>query len=136
MSGERPRDQARARRPPSEREPGVGPRRAPRKDGDRGHATRAKSERAQEKKRTQQSRNLQSQIADLENRIAEREQAIRDLEAAMSEPGFYEDRAQAQPLIDRHQALMWEVGELMHQWEELQRKVTRRYRNRPQMTIM
>ena len=24
-----------------------------------------------------------------------------------------------QPLIDRHQALMWEVGELMHQWEAL-----------------
>ena len=25
----------------------------------------------------------------------------------------------AQPVIDRHQALMWEVGDLMHQWEEL-----------------
>ena len=24
------------------------------------------------------------------------------------------------PLIDRHQALMWEVGDLMHEWEELQ----------------
>jgi hypothetical protein len=23
-------------------------------------------------------------------------------------------------VIDRHQALMWEVGDLMHQWEELQ----------------
>jgi hypothetical protein len=22
-------------------------------------------------------------------------------------------------VIDRHQALMWEVGELMHQWESL-----------------
>jgi hypothetical protein len=26
----------------------------------------------------------------------------------------------AKPVIDKHQALMWEVGELMHQWEELQ----------------
>jgi len=23
-------------------------------------------------------------------------------------------------VIDRHQALMWEVGDLMHRWEELQ----------------
>jgi len=38
----------------------------------------------------------------------------------MSAPGFYEDRAAAQPVIDRHQGLMWQVGELMHQWEELQ----------------
>ena len=37
----------------------------------------------------------------------------------MSQPSFYEDRDQAQPLIDRHQTLMWELGELMHQWEEL-----------------
>ena len=28
--------------------------------------------------------------------------------------------AAAQPVIDRHQTLMWEVGDLMHQWEELQ----------------
>jgi ATP-binding cassette subfamily F protein 3 len=26
----------------------------------------------------------------------------------------------AQPVLDRHQALMWQVGDLMHQWEELQ----------------
>ena len=103
---------------PSASEPGVGPRLAPRD----AHDAR-KHERAQEKKRTQQSRNLQSQIADLENRIADREQAIRDLEAAMSEPLFYEDRVQAQPVIDRHQALMWEVGELMHRWEALVKKV-------------
>jgi len=23
-------------------------------------------------------------------------------------------------VIDRHQALMWQVGDLMHRWEELQ----------------
>jgi hypothetical protein len=38
----------------------------------------------------------------------------------MAEPGFYDDRAAAQPTIDRHQALMWEVGRLMGQWEALQ----------------
>ena len=39
----------------------------------------------------------------------------------MAAPGFYDDRAAAQPVIDRHQALMWQVGDLMHQWEQLQR---------------
>jgi hypothetical protein len=37
----------------------------------------------------------------------------------MSAPGFYENRDAAQPVIDRHQALMWKVGDLMHKWEEL-----------------
>ena len=45
---------------------------------------------------------------------------IRELEQKMAEPGFYDQRAVAQPTIDRHQALMWQVGDLMHQWEELQ----------------
>ena len=39
---------------------------------------------------------------------------------SMSAPGFYENRETAQPFIDRHQALMWEVGDLMNQWEALQ----------------
>jgi len=38
----------------------------------------------------------------------------------MSAPGFYENREASQPVIDRHQSLMWQVGDLMHQWEELQ----------------
>jgi ATP-binding cassette subfamily F protein 3 len=59
-------------------------------------------------------------IDDLENRIAEREQAIKDIEATMAAPGFYDNRDEAKPIIDKHQALMWEVGDLMHQWEELQ----------------
>jgi len=61
-----------------------------------------------------------ARIATLEARIAETEAAIREVEQQMSAPGFYEDRAGAQPVIDRHQALMWQVGDLMHQWEELQ----------------
>jgi ATP-binding cassette subfamily F protein 3 len=61
-----------------------------------------------------------ARIAALEARIAETEASIRDVEQQMSAPGFYEDRTGAQPVIDRHQALMWQVGDLMHQWEELQ----------------
>jgi ATP-binding cassette subfamily F protein 3 len=59
-------------------------------------------------------------IEELEGRIAEREQAIKDLEAAMAAPGFYQNHEAAKPLVDRHQALMWEVGDLMGQWEALQ----------------
>ena len=40
-------------------------------------------------------------------------------EGEQSAPGFYADRTRAQPTIDRHHALMWQVGDLMHQWEEL-----------------
>jgi len=62
----------------------------------------------------------QTRITDLETRIAATEREIKELEQAMAAPGFYGDRAAAQPTIDRHQALMWEVGTLMSQWEELQ----------------
>ena len=41
-------------------------------------------------------------------------------------PRFYDNRDQAQPLIDRHQTLMWELGDLMHQWEELQNESRKR----------
>ncbi len=61
----------------------------------------------------------QKRIDDLEARIAQRERAIKELEAVMSAPGFYADHDAARPIIDRHQALMWEVGDLMHQWEDL-----------------
>jgi ATP-binding cassette subfamily F protein 3 len=62
----------------------------------------------------------QARIEELEAKIAVCENAIRDIEQTMSAPGFYDDRATAQPVIDRHQALMWEVGDLMHRWEALQ----------------
>ena len=38
----------------------------------------------------------------------------------MSAPGFYDDRDASKHVIDQHQALMWEVGDLMAQWEALQ----------------
>ena len=59
-------------------------------------------------------------IAELEGRIAAREAEIRELEAKMAEPGFYDAREQADASVTRHQALMWEVGDLMNQWEALQ----------------
>jgi ATP-binding cassette subfamily F protein 3 len=59
-------------------------------------------------------------IDELESRIAEGEQAIKDVEATMSAPGFYDNHEKAKPVLDRHQALMWEVGDLMSQWEALQ----------------
>ena len=73
---------------------------------------------ARKVKKAQEAR--RKRIDDLETRIAEREQAIRDIEATMAAPGFYENHEEAKPIIDKHQALMWEVGDLMHQWEELQ----------------
>jgi ATP-binding cassette subfamily F protein 3 len=75
---------------------------------------------AEARKKSRELDARRKRIEDLESRIAAAEQEIRDLEATMSGPGFYDDRSAAQPVIDRHQALMWKVGDLMHQWEELQ----------------
>jgi len=73
---------------------------------------------ARRRSRADQAR--RTRIDELESRIADCENAIRDIERTMAAPGFYEDRSAAQPIIDRHQALMWTVGDLMHQWEQLQ----------------
>ena len=79
-----------------------------------------KRDEAERKKRQRASDNLQRRIAELESRIADREKQIRDLEATMAAPEFYGDRDAAKAAADRHQALMWEVGDLMGQWEALQ----------------
>ncbi len=95
--------------PKTSRPPAAAPDRDARKraDADARRRQRADSEKKRE-------------IDALETRIADCEREMRELEAAMAAPGFYEDRAAAEPLIDRHQTLMWQVGDLMHQWEELQ----------------
>jgi ATP-binding cassette subfamily F protein 3 len=88
---------------------------------------RTKKEAHAEKRRADSLARQQHRAADahkkkieaLEAKIADRERAIKELEASMAAPGFYDDRDAARPIIDRHQALMWEVGDLMHQWEEL-----------------
>jgi ATP-binding cassette subfamily F protein 3 len=62
---------------------------------------------------------LRKRIADLESRIAEREAQVKEIETAMNAADFYDDRAAATAMINRHQTLMWEVGDLMAQWEAL-----------------
>lgn len=79
-----------------------------------------KRDDAERKKRQRAAETLQRRISDLEARIAEREAQVKELEATMSGPGFYENHETSKPIIDRHQALMWEVGDLMAQWESLQ----------------
>jgi ATP-binding cassette, subfamily F, member 3 len=91
-------------------------------------ADRSPKQTHEEKKRQdadarKKSRELQARrtrVDQMEARIAECEAAMREIEARMAAPGFYEDHATAQPIIDKHQALMWQHGDLMHQWEELQ----------------
>ena len=69
---------------------------------------------------------LRKRIVDLERRIAGREETVRKLEADMAAPGFYTDQASAEEAVRRHQALMWEVGDLMNQWEALEREAADR----------
>jgi ATP-binding cassette subfamily F protein 3 len=66
-----------------------------------------------------EARKRKARIADLEKKIAEREKAVKDLEALMASPGFYGDRAAADKAVAEHKALLWEVGDLMNQWETL-----------------
>ena len=70
------------------------------------------------KRRADDERNRR--ISDLEGRITEREQAIKALESQMSAPGFYDNREVADTIVSKHHSLMWEVGDLMNQWEALQ----------------
>src|SRR5689334_3388695 len=84
---------------------------------DHAEKERADAEARREQKAAQAKR---AKIEELESKISACENAIREIEQTMSTPGFYDNREAAQPVIERHQALMWEVGDLMHRWEELQ----------------
>ena len=95
----------------------VGPVAAPRPEVSRDERKRVEAER---RKKQRALETLQKRIADLEARIADREAKVKDLEAAMLAPGFYDDRDASKRVVDEHQALMWEVGDLMGQWEALQ----------------
>jgi ATP-binding cassette subfamily F protein 3 len=75
---------------------------------------------ADRKKKQREAEGLKKRIADLEGRIATREEEVKAIEAQIATPGFYDDRDAAKVVIDRHQTLMWEVGDLMAQWEALQ----------------
>jgi ATP-binding cassette subfamily F protein 3 len=107
-----PRHAAAARTPARKPADAAGQRRA----ADDERRRRAEAE-ARKQARARQAR--LDRIAALENEIGTTEDTIRELERLMAAPGFYDDRAHAQSTIDRHQALMWTVGRLMHEWEEL-----------------
>ncbi|HXD19251.1 MAG TPA: ATP-binding cassette domain-containing protein [Vicinamibacterales bacterium] len=107
-----PKPEVPSSKPAASRIPDPGSRPESREDRKRADAERKKLQRAAEA--------LQKRIADLESRIAEREAQVKELEAAMAAPGFYENLEAARPVTDRHQALMWEVGDLIAQWEALQ----------------
>jgi ATP-binding cassette subfamily F protein 3 len=121
----RPAEAASAHKPARGGDPPVARRKADSRQSDSvapQHPSREERKRAEadarRKSRADQVR--RTRLTELEARIAVVEQEIRELERTMAAEGFYADRAAAQPIIDQHQALMWEVGDLMHQWEELQ----------------
>ncbi len=67
-----------------------------------------------------EAKKKKARIAEMEKRIADKEKAVKELEARMASPGFYDDRAAADKVVAEHKTLMWEVGDLMSQWEMLQ----------------
>jgi len=82
-----------------------------------------KRQEAEERRRKRAREAVEGRIAALEGTIAEREATMKTLETTMSAPGFYENHDASKPVIDQHQALMWELGDLMHRWEELQQEL-------------
>jgi ATP-binding cassette subfamily F protein 3 len=92
---------------------------APQPDRQASYQEKKKAD-ADERRRRRDSDERARRVADLEARIAEHESLIKDLEAQMSSPGFYEQRDAAAAVVKKHQSLMWEVGDLMNQWEALQ----------------
>ena len=110
-----------------EAEHAAAPAASPRPQTRRSRSSSALNEhkRHQAKTRRHQRRldALYSRIAELERRIGEREEAIHHLEIEMTAPGFYEDVQAAEKTVRRHQDLMWEVGDLMNQWEALETEV-------------
>ena len=79
-----------------------------------------KRESAERNKRDRAYKALKNRVTELEARITDREKAIKDVEQTMSAPDFYNDHEKSKPVLATHQALMWEVGELLGQWEMLQ----------------
>jgi len=79
-----------------------------------------KKESVEKRKRERAYKALKDRVAELEARIADREKAIKDVEQAMAAPDFYSSHEKSKPVLAQHQALMWEVGELLGQWEMLQ----------------
>jgi ATP-binding cassette subfamily F protein 3 len=75
---------------------------------------------AERSKRERAFKALKNRVSELEARIADREKAIKDVEQKMAAADFYSDHEKSKPVLAQHQELMWEVGELLSQWEMLQ----------------
>ena len=117
IASEQPKSPGRGQTPSADGSGSTGPVRTAKAPVSYDQKKRAEAEaRRQKKVADERSR----RVAELETRIAEREQEIRDLESRMAAPGFYDARDVAEEAVRRHQALMWEVGDLMNQWESLQ----------------
>ena len=83
-----------------------------------------KRDTADKRKRERALKTLKDRIAEIETRIADREKAIKDVEQKMSAPDFYSNHEASKPVLAQHQELMWEVGELLGQWEMLQSELS------------
>ena len=83
------------------------------------HSVTHRQTQAETRRHQRRLKALSDRIAELEQRISKREETVQKLEAEMAQPLFYQDEAEAQRTIARHQSLMWEVGDLMNQWEAL-----------------
>src|SRR5215831_12025022 len=119
--GQDRKQQARQQQPTTHEKKSAKPAQQPPKPKlDHAEKKRADAEARREQKVAQARR---ARVEELEAKIAACENAIKEIEQTMSTPGFYDDREAAQPVIERHQALMWEVGDLMHRWEELQSSI-------------
>ncbi len=75
---------------------------------------------AESRRRRRADDERRTRIAELEQRIAALETEIKAIESQMTAETFYDDRSTADAAIARHQKLMWEVGDLMNRWENLQ----------------
>ena len=87
-----------------------------------GRAAQHRRTQGNVRRRERRLRTLHARIAALEQRISGREAEVQDLETTIAGPAFYGDGQTAQATIDRHQRLMWEVGDLMNQWEALEKE--------------
>ena len=76
-----------------------------------------KRDAAERKKREQAFKVLCDRITELEARIADREGVVKGLKAAMAAPGFYDKPGEAKKALNEHEALMWEVGDLLNRWK-------------------
>ena len=123
-----------SRRPPRQAGHGRHRRRHGRADGDRSRAPKPaatsagtrderKRQEAEERRRKRAREAVEGRIAALEGTHRRARGDDEDARGRDERAGFYENHDASKPVIDQHQALMWELGDLMHRWEELQQEL-------------